>query len=68
VLATQHARTVDGFHIALVARSRSEVDAFHAAALLLGGTSELAPGPRLGYYATFVRDPDGLRLEALCYG
>lgn len=58
-----------GFHLALVAPTREAVDAFHAAALRLGGLDDGAPGPRPGYspsyYAAFVIDPDGYKLEAV---
>jgi catechol 2,3-dioxygenase-like lactoylglutathione lyase family enzyme len=58
-----------GFHLAFVAPDRAAVDAFHAAALRHGGTDEGAPGPRPhygpSYYAAFVRDPDGHKLEAV---
>ncbi|MCE2659937.1 MAG: VOC family protein [Rubrivivax sp.] len=59
-----------GFHLALVAPSRAAVDHFHAAALAAGGTDNGPPGlrPDYGphYYAAFVVDPDGHRLEAVC--
>jgi catechol 2,3-dioxygenase-like lactoylglutathione lyase family enzyme len=59
----------DGAHLAFVAPSTAAVDAFHAAALTAGGTDNGAPGPRPsyspGYYAAFVRDPDGNNLEAV---
>ena len=58
-----------GFHLAFEAPSRAAVDAFHAAALRLGGSDEGAPGERLHYsptyYAAFVTDPDGHKLEAV---
>ena len=58
-----------GFHLAFVAQSRAAVERFHAAALAAGGTDEGAPGlrPHYGpnYYAAFVRDPDGHKLEAV---
>jgi catechol 2,3-dioxygenase-like lactoylglutathione lyase family enzyme len=58
-----------GFHLAFDAPSRDAVDAFHAAALAHGGHDEGAPGlrPHYGpaYYAAFVRDPDGHKLEAV---
>ena len=61
-----------GCHIALRAPSRDAVDAFHAAALRMGAADEGAPGLRphygAGYYAAFVRDLDGYRLEAVCHG
>ena len=57
-------------HFAIRARSRAEVDAFHAAALAAGATDNGAPGlrPHYGpnYYAAFVHDPEGHNLEA-CY-
>ena len=58
-----------GSHLAFAARSRSAVDAFHAAAIARGGTYDGAPGlrPHYGpdYYACFVVDPDGHRIEAV---
>jgi catechol 2,3-dioxygenase-like lactoylglutathione lyase family enzyme len=58
-----------GFHLALSARSREEVDAFHRAALAAGGRDDGPPGLRPkygpGYYAAFVVDPDGHRLECV---
>jgi catechol 2,3-dioxygenase-like lactoylglutathione lyase family enzyme len=60
-----------GVHICLRAVSTDAVDAFHAAALAGGGTSDGAPGPRAEYsdryYAAFVRDPDGNRIEAVTF-
>jgi predicted lactoylglutathione lyase len=55
-------------HVALIAPSRAAVDAFHAAALAEGGSDAGAPGERdytPDYYAAFVRDPDGNKLEAV---
>ena len=58
-----------GFHLAFAAPSREAVDAFHAAALRAGGRDCGAPGPRprysATYYAAFVLDPDGYKLEAV---
>jgi catechol 2,3-dioxygenase-like lactoylglutathione lyase family enzyme len=60
-----------GCHLAFAAPSRGAVDAFHAAALGMGAADEGAPGLRphygAGYYAAFVKDPDGYRLEAVCH-
>jgi catechol 2,3-dioxygenase-like lactoylglutathione lyase family enzyme len=60
-----------GVHICLRAKAASEVDAFHAAALGAGGGSDGAPGlrphERVRYYAAFVRDPDGNRIEAVTF-
>ncbi|MBB5204046.1 catechol 2,3-dioxygenase-like lactoylglutathione lyase family enzyme [Inhella inkyongensis] len=61
-----------GFHLAFAAPSRAAVDAFHAAALAQGGQDNGAPGlrPDYGptYYAAFVIDPDGHRIEAVFKG
>lgn len=61
----------DGAHVALRARSREMVEAFHAAGLAAGGTSDGAPGLRAdetdGYYAAYIRDPDGNRIEAVTF-
>jgi catechol 2,3-dioxygenase-like lactoylglutathione lyase family enzyme len=60
-----------GFHLAFVAPSREAVDRFHAEGLSKGGADEGRPGIREnydpGYYAAFVRDPDGHRLEAVLH-
>ena len=60
-----------GAHVSLRARSTDIVDAFHAAALRSGGISDGAPGMRPqhgeGYYAAFIRDPDGNRIEAVTF-
>jgi catechol 2,3-dioxygenase-like lactoylglutathione lyase family enzyme len=60
-----------GVHICLRASDTAAVDAFHAAALKAGGSSDGAPGLRphyyQGYYAAFVRDPDGNRIEAVTF-
>src|SRR4051812_32168382 len=60
-----------GAHICLRARSTADVDAFHAAALTAGGRSVGAPGlrphDRVKYYAAFVVDPDGNRIEAVTF-
>jgi len=57
-------------HLALEAKTRDQVDAFHAAALAAGGTDNGAPGPRPhyhpDYYGAFVLDPDGHNIEAVC--
>lgn len=58
-----------GFHAAFSAENHEAVDAFHAAALEHGGADKGAPGlrPHYGphYYAAFVIDPDGYRIEAV---
>ena len=56
------------FHLAFSAASRDAVDRFHAAAVAAGGNDDGAPGIRMtynpGYYAAFIVDPDGYRVEA----
>jgi catechol 2,3-dioxygenase-like lactoylglutathione lyase family enzyme len=59
-----------GLHICFAAPTRASVDAFHAAALAAGGRDNGGPGLRPdydpGYYAGFVVDPEGYRIEAYC--
>lgn len=58
-------------HIAFVADSRAQVDAFHAAALAAGGRDHGAPGLRPhyhpDYYGAFILGPDGHNIEAVCH-
>ena len=67
----QHVPPESGVHICLRAKTTSEVDAFHVAALAAGGASDGAPGirphDRVRYYAAFVVDPDGDRIEAVTF-
>ena len=60
-----------GAHVALRVRTTELVDGFHGAALAAGGSSNGAPGLRPqhgeGYYAAFIRDPDGNRIEAVTF-
>jgi catechol 2,3-dioxygenase-like lactoylglutathione lyase family enzyme len=60
-----------GVHICLRAPDTASVDAFYAAALKAGGASDGEPGLRphyySGYYAAFIRDPDGNRIEAVTF-
>jgi catechol 2,3-dioxygenase-like lactoylglutathione lyase family enzyme len=60
-----------GAHLCLRARTVAEVDAFHAAALKAGAVSEsppsLRPHDRVRYYAAFIADPDGNRIEAVTF-
>lgn len=59
-----------GLHVCFAAPTRASVDAFHVAALAHGGADNGAPGLRTdyapNYYAAFVADPDGYRIEAYC--
>jgi catechol 2,3-dioxygenase-like lactoylglutathione lyase family enzyme len=73
LLAVEHPVAPDersGLHFCFVAPSRAGVDAFHAAALAAGGRNNGDPGLRAdygnNYYAAFVVDPDGYRIEAYC--
>lgn len=60
-----------GFHLCFLAPDAAAVDAFHAAGLANGATDNGAPGYRphygQGYYAAFLIDPDGWRIEAVTY-
>ncbi|WP_291869357.1 VOC family protein [Bradyrhizobium sp.] len=60
-----------GVHVCLRAKAAADVEAFHAAALQAGGRSEGAPGlrphDRVKYYAAFIIDPDGNRVEAVTF-
>ncbi|KAG7286003.1 hypothetical protein NEMBOFW57_008300 [Staphylotrichum longicolle] len=59
-----------GFHLAFNAPTRMAVVEFHAMAMESGGTDNGLPGVRVHYgatyFAAFVVDPDGWRLEAVC--
>ncbi len=59
-----------GLHFCFKAPSRAAVGEFHRAGLAAGGRDNGAPGLRAdygpSYYAAYVVDPDGYRLEALC--
>ncbi|MGA7094136.1 MAG: VOC family protein [Candidatus Cybelea sp.] len=59
----------DRCHVAFSAPAHDSVERFHAAALATGGTDEGPPGlcPEYGegYFAAYVRDPDGYRIEAV---
>jgi catechol 2,3-dioxygenase-like lactoylglutathione lyase family enzyme len=61
----------NGAHVCFRARSTEMIDAFHAAALAAGGADDGKPALRPqhgeGYYAAFIRDPDGNRIEAVTF-
>lgn len=61
----------NGVHVCFVAQNVEQVKAFHAKALALGGKDDGAPGYRKeyteNYYAAFVRDLDGNKIEALVF-
>lgn len=60
-----------GGHVCLRARTAAQVDGFYRAALAAGAASDGAPGLRpeysAAYYAAFVRDADGNRVEAVTF-
>jgi catechol 2,3-dioxygenase-like lactoylglutathione lyase family enzyme len=60
-----------GMHVCFRAPDRDAVGAFHAAGMAAGGRDDGTPGIRLqyhpDYYAAFVQDPDGHRIEAVCH-
>lgn len=60
-----------GRHYAFSAKTRTDVDAFYAAAMANGGRDNGGPGLRPdyhpNYYAAFVIDPDGNNVEAVCH-
>jgi len=65
------ATTDDKRHWCFKASSHAQVRTFHAAAIANGGSDDGPPGLRAHYhahyYAAFVRDPQGNRLEAVCH-
>lgn len=64
-------RHSQGTHVAFVAESRAQVDAFHTAAMAAGARDNGAPGLRRhyhpNYYGAFAIDPDGHNIEAVCH-
>ena len=66
---TSSAASGHGFHLAFAAPNRESVHKFHQQSLLNGGKDNGGPGPRPdygpNYYACFVIDPDGHRIEAV---
>ena len=56
-----------GFHLAFHAPTQERVVAAYRAALAVGGADEGPPGPRPAYgpryFAAFLRDPDGHKIE-----
>ncbi len=58
-------------HLAFVAKTRRQVEAFYRAALAAGGRDNGAPGLRphyhANYFAAFVIGPDGHNIEAVCH-
>jgi catechol 2,3-dioxygenase-like lactoylglutathione lyase family enzyme len=71
VLVSSEGSTVPGSHVALKANTRAAVDGFHSAALAEGGADDGSPGIwkryHENYYAAYILDPDGNRIEAVCH-
>jgi catechol 2,3-dioxygenase-like lactoylglutathione lyase family enzyme len=65
------ANMTGGTHVCFEAKSRKDVDAFHATALKAGGTDNGKPGLRPhyheNYYGGFAFDPDDNKIEACCH-
>ncbi len=61
----------NGVHIAFAAGTRGQVDEFYRLALANGGSDAGPPGLRpeydANYYGAFVHDPDGNKIEAVCF-
>ena len=61
----------NGAHVCFQAETPAKVDAFYQEAIRQGATSAGEPGLRPqyepGYYAAFVYDPDGHKIEAVTY-
>jgi len=71
ITAEREVRSAPGMHVCFRSPDRASVRAFHGAALAAGGHDDGGPGIRSeyhpDYYAAFVRDPDGYRIEAVCH-
>jgi catechol 2,3-dioxygenase-like lactoylglutathione lyase family enzyme len=70
---TARRRPAPGYgHVAVRARGKAAVDAAHAAGVATGGRCDGPPGPRPSYgpryYAAYLLDPDGLRIEIVSGG
>ena len=67
----QTTETPAHLHIAFVAETRAQVEAFYRAALEAGGKGNGAPGLRpqyhASYFAAFVIGPDGHNIEVVCH-
>jgi len=63
----QPATVGNGAHVSFLALDRAQVDAAYAAGIAAGGSDDGRPGPRPeygeGYYAAFLRDPFGHKIE-----
>ena len=71
LFVAEDGQRVSRVHLAFQVPDRETVDRFHEAALGAGGTDNGPPGERAyhpGYYAAYVRDPDGNNIEAVHHG
>lgn len=71
VSASANPDEISKIHLAFQVQDRAMVDHFYEAAMAAGGVCNGPPGERSyhpGYYAAFVRDPDGNNLEAVFHG
>ncbi len=63
--------TANNRHWCFKARDREAVDTFWRLGIAAGGRDDGRPGVREAYhphyYAAFLRDPDGNRVEAVCH-
>lgn len=61
----------NGVHVAFEVEQRAAVDSFFRVAIENGATEDGEPGLRPdydpNYYAAFVRDPDGNKIEAVTF-
>jgi catechol 2,3-dioxygenase-like lactoylglutathione lyase family enzyme len=71
ITAEMRVSPLQGIHVCFRGPDREAVCAFHTAGLAAGGKDDGAPGIRPqyhpDYYAAFVLDPDGHRIEAVCH-
>jgi catechol 2,3-dioxygenase-like lactoylglutathione lyase family enzyme len=60
-----------GFHVAFLAPNIQSIQAWYKKCIELGGTDNGKPRPRPeyeeGYYAAFITDPNGWRIEAVLH-
>ncbi|MCB1664122.1 MAG: VOC family protein [Porticoccaceae bacterium] len=61
----------NGVNVALLARTRGQVNEFYKSAIAAGAADEGAPGIREeahpNFYATYLRDPSGNKLVVVCH-
>lgn len=66
-----HGEISDGFHVCLRTSSTESVAAFYHAAIINGGSGDGEPGYRKeytqNYYAAFVKDHDGNKIEVVTF-